>query len=117
MNDKGNLYFENFSFAIKQIKINNTLLILLIIEFFVLIFLNYSFISFTKITNATTRIVLGNHSSFIIWIFFILQIHKESYQKKFKISQFISFIILIIGVSIYYGIIGKEKDKKKEKDS
>ena len=42
MNDKGNLYFENFSFAIKQIKINNTLLILLIIEFFILIFLNYS---------------------------------------------------------------------------
>ena len=117
MNDKGNLYFENFSFAIKQIKINNTLLILLIIEFFVLIFLNYSYVSFTKITNATTRIVLGNLSSFIIWIFFILPIHKESYQEKFKISQFISFIILIIEVSIYYGIIGKEKDKKKEKDS
>ena len=105
--ETGNVYIENFYIAIKQIIEEKQILFLLVLLFFLFIIYNYCYITITKVTNATTNIVLYNLTALFIWIFFLIPIHKQENQERIGILQCIGFLILILGVCVYNDVFTK----------
>ena len=105
--ETGSLYIENFYIAIRQILEEKQIIFLVILLFFLFIIYNYCYITITKVTNATTNIVLYNLTALFIWIFFLIPIHKEENQEKIGILQCIGFLILILGVCVYNDVFTK----------
>ena len=105
--ETGSLYIENFYIAIRQILEEKQIIFLVILLFFLFIIYNYCYITITKVTNATTNIVLYNLTALFIWIFFLIPIHKEENQEKIGILQCIGFLILILGVCVYNEVFTK----------
>ncbi len=116
VDEKGNSFIENVSFIWKQIINNQNIFIYYVFLFFILIMLNYSYVGFIQISNAISRVVLTNITSLIVWIFFLIPIHNgKSYQERFKIIQFIGFLVLVFGVFYYNELIfNKNKDSENE---
>ena len=105
--ETGSLYIENFYIAIRQILEEKQIIFLVILLFFLFVIYNYCYITITKVTNATTNIVLYNLTALFIWIFFLIPIHKEENQEKIGILQCIGFLILILGVCVYNDVFTK----------
>lgn len=63
-------------------------------------FLNFSGISVTKELSATTRVVLGNLRTIIVWLITLLL-----QWQVFHVLQLVGFACLIIGTCVYNNII------------
>ena len=105
--ETGSFYIENFYIAIKQISEEKQILFLVLLLFFLLVMYNYCYITITKLTNATTNIVLYNLTALFIWVFFLIPIHKDENQEKIGILQCVGFLILILGVCVYNEVFTK----------
>ncbi len=105
--ETGSFYIENFYIAIKQILEEKQIFFLVLLLFFLLIIYNYCYITITKLTNATTNIVLYNLTALFIWVFFLIPIHKQENQEKIGILQCVGFLILILGVCVYNEVFTK----------
>ena len=112
VDNKNNYYIENFIFSFEQL-INSSKLIIIFVTFYIiLIILNCSYVSLTKVANATTTVVVHNLTAFFVWIICLLPFMPKEILEKFQYLQAIGFAILIIGTLLYNEIIDLKVKKK-----
>jgi len=103
VNEDGEYYVETAVFALRQIVDNTGLLFLVIGGIFSIAFFNFFGISLTKYVSASSRAVVDNSRTIIVWLFFLVV--PTVYQENFKALQFVGFIVTIIGALCYNEII------------
>jgi drug/metabolite transporter (DMT)-like permease len=99
----GKLYLETFVFALKQIGNNIGLLFLVIGGIFSIAFFNFFGISLTKYVSASSRAVVDNSRTIIIWTFF-LALGYEGWS-VYSIIQLAGFVITVFGALVYNEIV------------
>ncbi|OWA52970.1 Solute carrier family 35 member F6 [Hypsibius exemplaris] len=90
--------------AFAQMRNNYLIVIGLVGTIFSIAFFNYAGISVTKEINATTRMVLDSLRTLIIWA-----VSLGLKWQKFQYLQIIGFILLVIGMAVYNGILNKDQ--------
>ncbi|XKL66574.1 hypothetical protein PGB90_009994 [Kerria lacca] len=91
---------EDLPDAITQMINNKLILVSLLGTMISIAFFNFAGTSMTKEISATTRMVLDTVRTFFIWIYSII----FSWQ-AFEYPQLFGFLILLVGMVIYYNII------------
>jgi drug/metabolite transporter (DMT)-like permease len=99
----GTLYLETVLFALKQIGANLGLLFLIIGGIFSIAFFNFFGISLTKYVSASSRAVVDNSRTILIWMFF-LAIGFEKWT-VFSFLQLSGFVLTVFGALMYNEIV------------
>lgn len=103
-NEHGELYVENFLFAVKQMFDKAPLAIYCFVCCIAIGILNYIGVMISKLSSSQTRSIMGTTRTLFIWIFFIF-VEVGSEKEEFKPLQLCGFILLIIGQLIYNKIV------------
>ena len=80
--------------------------------YFLLIIFNCTYVSLTKVANATTTVIVYNLAAFFVWLICLLPFMPKEILETFQYLQWIGFAILTIGVLFYNEIIDIQKNKK-----
>ena len=91
---------ENVPDAIHQMFDNPVILVAVIVNLVSIGFLNFAGITITKELSATTRVVLGNLRTVIIWVVTLIL----KWQKFYGL-QLLGFAFLLSGTCVYNNII------------
>ena len=101
--DNGNWRIENVIYALKKFE-NNTILMLIIILFILLIFYNVFGISITKYGGALTLSLIENFKSLLSWLIFLIPQPYDELEEKFNIFRFVGMLFVFISILFYFGI-------------
>ncbi len=112
VDNKNNYYIENIFFTFEQLINSFKLIILTISMYFLLIIFNCTYVSLTKVANATTTVIVYNLAAFFVWLICLLPFMPKEILEKFQYLQAIGFAILIIGTLLYNEIIDLKIKKK-----
>ena len=112
VDNKNNYYIENIFFTFEQLINSFKLIILTISMYFLLIIFNCTYVSLTKVANATTTVIVYNLAAFFVWLICLLPFMPKEILETFQYLQGIGFAILTIGVLFYNEIIDIQKNKK-----
>ena len=104
-NNLNQYHLEDSIFALNQIANNKLLLFYSILFSSSIAIVDYLGITVTKIASSTSRAVTDTLRTVFIWAFFLLPIVDECHREHFNNIQFLGFIFLIIGTSVYNEII------------
>ena len=102
----GDLRFENAIFAFKQIWESTQLKIYLSMYVLSIAFFNFSGLTISKYSSATSRTIVDTLRTIVVWTFFlVMPFVPEDTKETFSWLQLLGFLILILGGVIYNEIL------------
>ena len=102
----GDIRFENAIFAFKQIWDSSDIKIFLSMYILSIAFFNFSGLTISKYSSATSRTIVDTLRTVIVWTFFLLMpFVPEDTKETFSWLQLLGFLILILGGLIYNEIL------------
>ena len=102
----GDIRFENAIFAFKQIWASTDIKIFLSMYILSIAFFNFSGLTISKYSSATSRTIVDTLRTVIVWTFFLLMpFVPEDTKETFSWLQLLGFLILILGGLIYNEIL------------
>ena len=102
----GDLRFENAIFAFKQIWESTQLKIYLSMYVLSIAFFNFSGLTISKYSSATSRTIVDTLRTIVVWTFFlVMPFVPEDTKETFSWIQLLGFLILILGGVIYNEIL------------
>ena len=102
----GELRFENAIFAFKQIWASTDIKIFLSMYILSIAFFNFSGLTISKYSSATSRTIVDTLRTVIVWTFFlVMPFVPEDTKETFSWLQLLGFVILILGGLIYNEIL------------
>ena len=124
--EKSTIRFENAIFALKQIYASTKLKCYLSLYVCSIAFFNFSGLTISKYSSATSRTIVDTARTILVWIFFLtMPFVPEETKETFSWLQLLGFVVLVIGGLIYNEILvlpflgfadnTKEAIKKREK--
>ena len=124
--EESTIRFENAIFALKQIYASTKLKCYLSLYVCSIAFFNFSGLTISKYSSATSRTIVDTARTILVWIFFLtMPFVPEETKETFSWLQLLGFVVLVIGGLIYNEILvlpfwgfannTKEAIKKREK--
>ena len=102
----GDIRFENAIFAFKQIWESSNIKIYLSMYVLSIAFFNFSGLTISKYSSATSRTIVDTLRTVIVWTFFlVMPFVPEDTKETFSWLQLLGFVILILGGLIYNEIL------------
>ena len=102
----GEIRFENAIFAFKQIGDSSDLKIFLSMYVLSIAFFNFSGLTISKYSSATSRTIVDTLRTVVVWTFFlVMPFVPEETKETFSWLQLLGFLILILGSLIYNEIL------------
>ena len=102
----GDIRFENAIFALKQIWESSNIKIFLSMYVLSIAFFNFSGLTISKYSSATSRTIVDTLRTVIVWTFFlVMPFVPEDTKETFSWLQLLGFLILILGGLIYNEIL------------
>jgi len=102
----GELRFENAIFAFKQIWASTDIKIFLSMYILSIAFFNFSGLTISKYSSATSRTIVDTLRTIVVWTFFLtMPFVPEDTKETFSWLQLLGFLILILGGLIYNEIL------------
>ena len=102
----GDIRFENAIFAFKQIWESSNIKIYLSMYVLSIAFFNFSGLTISKYSSATSRTIVDTLRTVVVWTFFlVMPFVPEDTKETFSWLQLLGFIILILGGLIYNEIL------------
>lgn len=101
----GKYYVESTTFAIQQIILKWQMIVMVILNTITLAGVNYFGASITKYSTSTTRSLMAQSKSLVVWLFFLIWPFSESGKEEFISLQLFGFVIIIIGQLIYNKVL------------
>ena len=102
----GDIRFENAIFALKQIWESSNIKIFLSIYVLSIAFFNFSGLTISKYSSATSRTIVDTLRTVIVWTFFlVMPFVPEDTKETFSWLQLLGFLVLILGSLIYNEIL------------
>ena len=102
----GDLRFENAIFAFKQIWASANLKLYLSLYVLSIAFFNFSGLTISKYSSATSRTIVDTLRTIVVWTFFlVMPFVPEDTKETFSWIQLLGFLILILGGVIYNEIL------------
>ena len=104
--DTGELRFENALFAFKQIWDSWRIKLYLSMYVLSIAFFNFSGLTISKYSSATSRTIVDTLRTIVVWTFFlVMPFVPEDTKETFSWLQLLGFLILILGGVIYNEIL------------
>ena len=102
----GDIRFENAIFALKQIWESSNIKIFLSMYVLSIAFFNFSGLTISKYSSATSRTIVDTLRTVIVWTFFlVMPFVPEDTKETFSWLQLLGFLVLILGSLIYNEIL------------
>ena len=104
--EESTIRFENAIFALKQIYASTKLKCYLSLYVCSIAFFNFSGLTISKYSSATSRTIVDTARTILVWIFFLtMPFVPEETKETFSWLQLLGFVVLVIGGLIYNEIL------------